>query len=252
MIEAAPNRVAQAISPEQVWTNYKNNKRSLILEIEGLHPIEDNTERIQFLWDAGVRIFTLTWNNSNKFASSAADVNRGKIERDGLTDAGIEICKQINELGGIIDLSHSSDTTFYDVLSLGISPILSHSCVRELKDNKRNATKEMIAALGEAGGVIGINFFPGFLSVKRYGDVTSDDILTHISAAMEVGGENVAALGSDFDGVSALPADIPDASGFKKIAQKMVQKGFDDSTIKKVMGLNFLQYWTQRSKDEAG
>ncbi len=242
-VEAAPTQWQQAKSASEIIENREKNIRSLILEIEGLHPIADNPDKLQFLWENGVRIFTLTWNNSNKFAKSATEAKYGDT---GLTEAGREIVQQIDKMGGIIDLSHASDRTFFDVLEMGISPILSHSCVREIRDNPRNATLEMIKSLSDAGGIIGINLFPGFLSKKRYSSVTSDDVVEHIEAIISATGENVPAIGSDFDGVGTLPTDIPDASAFGKIAETMKRRGFSQTTINKVMGENFLNYWHKK------
>ncbi len=247
-LDAAPEQWKLAISPEQVMENYKNGVRSLVVEVEGLHAIEGDIDKIERLWEWGVRIFTLTWNNSNEFATSAMDARGG--DDPGLTSLGREVCALVDQMGGIIDLSHSSDGTFYDVLEMGISPVLSHSCVRDIRENCRNASVDMIRSLGEAGGVVGINLFPGFLSNRRYSDVSSADVVEHISASISAGGENVAAIGSDFDGVKVLPNDIADAADFMRLAEKMVDFGFSRDIIEKVMGRNFLNYWLKRSSSQ--
>ncbi|MCD6532375.1 membrane dipeptidase [bacterium] len=227
-----------ALSPGDVDENYRNGIRSLILEIEGLHPIEDDPDLLEKLWNFGVRIYTLTWNNSNRFAHSAKE-----YQDRGLTDDGREIVREIDSLGGIVDLSHSSDRTFFEVVNMGIVPMLSHSCVREIKNSTRNATRLMIEALGESGGVMGVNFFPGFLSSKSYGDVTSEDVVAHIERIIEYAGPEVPALGSDFDGVKRLPADIPDVASFWRVAQSLEEKGFDEDSIAGILGENFMDYW---------
>ena len=238
-IDAAPDKWRLALSPDDVEENYQQGIRSLVLEIEGLHPIEDEPdERLEKLWKYGVRIFTITWNNSNRFAHSAQE-----NQYRGLTEDGREIVREIDSLGGIVDLSHASDKTFYDVVNLGISPMLSHSCVRDIKNSSRNANKDMISVLGEVGGIMGVNFFPGFLSSKNYSDVTSEEIVEHIERIIDYGGPEVPALGSDFDGVKALPADISDVSDFWKIAEQLEHKGFDDEQIAGILGDNFLDFW---------
>ena len=242
-LDEAPERWALALSPQEVIENKQKGLRSIVLEIEGLHPIEKEPEKLDELWRMGFRIFTLTWNNSNRFAHSAVD-----DQSEGLTEDGKQIVNEIAQRRGLIDLSHASDKTFHDVLSMGINPMLSHSCVRELKNSSRNATVEMIKELGDTGGIIGINFFPGFLSTKSYGKVTSEDVVNHIEAVLDAGGEKTPALGSDFDGVQALPADIPDAGSFFKIAETMENKGFNQETISNIMGQNFLNFWKERIK----
>jgi len=242
-LDAAPESWTLAKSPQEVSENRENGVKSLVLEIEGLHPLESNTGKLDELWEIGVRIYTLTWNNSNRFAHSASD-----DQNAGLTEDGKAIVKEIIQRGGIIDLSHSSDRTFYDILDMDIAPLLSHSCLRSIKNSSRNATDDMVRKLGETGGIIGINFFPGFLSTKSYKKVTSENLVEHIEMAIELGGENIAALGSDFDGVQALPDDIPDAASFWRIAETMNSHGISGNTISKVMGKNFLNFWIARSE----
>ncbi len=229
-----------ALTPDDVVESARRGVRCVVVALEGLHAVEgDAEERMELLWQRGVRIFTLTWNNSNAFASAALDVHAD----GGLSPEGRKMVGWIRERGGIVDLSHASDKTFWDVLELGVTPILSHSALRELCGTSRNATTAMVRALGEAGGVIGINLFPGFLAKKRYSAVTSDDVVAHISAAIDAGGEGVAAIGSDFDGVKALPKDIPDAAAFAKIPQKLLEYGFGEDVVKGVVGANFIRCW---------
>ncbi|RKZ33883.1 hypothetical protein DRQ33_03350 [bacterium] len=243
-LKSASDRLRLTRTPQEWMENHSDGIKSVILEIEGLHPIEKNPDRLAQLWDKGVRIFTLTWNNSNRFAHSSMD-----DQSKGITPDGKEIVNQINQMGGIIDASHSSDRTFYDLLEMGISPMLSHSCVRELKDSSRNITLDMIEKLGQANGIIGINFFPGFLSSKKYKQVSLGDLIAHIDKVMEVSSEKVPALGSDFDGVRALPSEIHDAEDFWKIAFFMHENNYNSNVIENVMGKNFFHFWKSRSNN---
>jgi membrane dipeptidase len=230
-------------TPEMLVKNAKDGKRSIILEIEGLHPIEEKPNLFDELWKLGIRIFTLTWNNSNRFATSSMNETD-----DGLKIDGRALIKEITNRKGIIDLSHSSDKTFYDVIDMGVSPILSHSAVRELKKSSRNIDSKMISSLSEAKGVMGVNFFPGFLSTKSYSEVDSYVLVDHIEHIINFGSIELPALGSDFDGVKALPKDILDASGFWIIAESLSNRGFDNDSISGLMGRNFLNYWKRIQK----
>jgi membrane dipeptidase len=118
----------------------------------------------------GIRYITLTWNNSNNWAdSSEPDQSRyGNLgPHGGLTDFGKDVVKEMNRLGVIVDCSHVHDDTFWDVIEVSTKPIIiSHSCCYALNDHNRNVKDDMLKALAKNGGVIGINFAPGFLSVE--------------------------------------------------------------------------------------
>lgn len=131
-----------------------------VIGVEGGHAIADKGDALGRLFDSGVRCMTLTWNNSNFIADSC----EGPGKWGGLSDFGREVIGEMDRLGMAIDCSHSSDQTFYDVLERSSNPVLvSHSCMRAICDFPRNVTDDMLSALSQNGGVIGINFFPAFL-----------------------------------------------------------------------------------------
>ncbi|RKZ30993.1 membrane dipeptidase, partial [bacterium] len=184
-----------------------------------------------------------TWNNSNKWATSCMD----KTAQDkGLTPEGVEALAEINRLGGIIDLSHSGEKTFWDIMEQSeAAPICTHSCCRAIKDSPRNLTDEQIKSLIERGGVIGINFYTGFLSTKSHGEVVVADLVNHIEHIFELGGEKNAALGSDFDGVSHLPREMTDCTGIVAITEEMLRRGFEREVVIGVLGRNFLRIFKE-------
>jgi membrane dipeptidase len=140
-----------------------SNRVSAVKAIEGLHLIKGKLENLRTFHERGVRVTTLTWNNSNEFAVSAMDDAMHGVS-GGLTAAGRDIIKEMNRLGVIIDLSHSSSATLKDVLRISKQPVLvSHSCCRELNDIFRNLTDEEIVLVAEKKGVIGVNYHPLFL-----------------------------------------------------------------------------------------
>jgi membrane dipeptidase len=131
-----------------------------LMGVEGGHAIENSLEKLDTLYARGVRYMTLTWNNGNDWAGSSMDKDRA----GGLSDFGRQVVRRMNELGMLVDVSHVSDSTFWDVIATSTRPIIaSHSSCRALASHPRNLTDDQLRAIARNGGVVGINFFPVFL-----------------------------------------------------------------------------------------
>ncbi len=113
----------------------------------------------------GVRYMTLSWSNTNEWADSSGDINDPKVEHhNGLTDFGREVVLEMNRMGMMVDISHVSDKTFYDAIATTKAPVIaSHSSSRELTDQPRNMTDDMLRAVAKNGGVVQVNFFNAFI-----------------------------------------------------------------------------------------
>jgi len=141
-----------------------SGKVGIMIGIEGGYAIENELGLLRSFHRDGVRLMTLTHWLDTDWADASGDE---KVNFDGLTDFGEEVVKEMNKLGMIIDVSHVHDKTFWDVIELTDSPIVaSHSCCRALSEHHRNMSDEMLKALAENDGVIGINFAPGFLKAE--------------------------------------------------------------------------------------
>ncbi|MCJ7497158.1 MAG: dipeptidase, partial [candidate division Zixibacteria bacterium] len=139
----------------------KKGRIACVLGLEGGHSIEGNIALLRTFHRLGVRYVTLTWENSNLLASSAADTSS---QKGGLTELGKDVIKEMNRLGMIVDVSHLSEQAFWEVMELSKAPVIaSHSCVKAICNHYRNLTDEQIKAIAGSGGVIGINFFSGYL-----------------------------------------------------------------------------------------
>lgn len=206
--------------------------RGVIFTLEG-GGIIDSTERIDELYRLGIRMVTLTWNDSNAIADSqASGTNRG------LTPFGTEAVRYLEKSGILIDLSHASDQTFFDVLECAEKPVaVSHSNSRAICNHPRNITDEMFFRLMENGGVLGINFYPEFLGKGK--DISA--IFSHLEHFLSLGGENHIGFGSDFDGVEYLPEGIADFSGFELILNEMEKRNWSRTLIEKIFSGNFLR-----------
>lgn len=147
------DRAEIAMTPEQGYALEKEEKRAIYLGIENGYPIGNNLDNINHFYDLGTRYITLVHTRNNDIADSSTD--REGPEHNGLSPFGEEVVKRMNELGIMIDISHASDSAFYDVLALTNQPIIaSHSCARALCDNPRNLTDDMLRAIAENGGVV--------------------------------------------------------------------------------------------------
>lgn len=150
-----------------VKKSVRKNRLAALIGVEGGHMIENDMAKLNSLYEQGMRYLTLTWNNSNEWASSAMDEtnNPEKLTHKGLTDFGKQVVRRMNELGIIVDLSHTGEQTFYDAIATSSKPVmLSHSSVWAICPVFRNVKDEQIRAVAKNGGVICINFYSGFIS----------------------------------------------------------------------------------------
>ena len=163
----------------------------------------------------------------------------------GLTDLGRELIQEMNETGVLLDLAHASPQTFDEAIELtAYPPLVSHAGARGVYDTWRNLTDSQIQAVTDRGGVIGVMFGPPGLSRPDLGEVV--DHLEHI---VSVGGEDTAALGSDFDGYIESPID---ATGLIQLTELMLREGWSEPRIRKILGENVLRILGTRSQDVEG
>lgn len=146
-----PDKIGIARSPDEFYTNTKNGKHSFFIGIENAYPIGKDLDLIDSFYNAGARYITLCHTKNNDICDSSTDT----VEHNGLSDFGKKTVERMNQLGMMIDISHASDKTFYDVIQFSTKPIIaSHSCARAICDNPRNLDDKMLKALAKNGGVI--------------------------------------------------------------------------------------------------
>lgn len=211
-------------------------KIGAFLSIEEGEVLEGRVERVKEVYDKGIRIITLTWNFPNKIGYPNVDF----IHKDkGLSECGKDIVAEMERVGIIPDVSHLSDKGFFDVLDICKKPfIATHSNARSIKDHPRNLTDDMIRKLSEKGGIMGINFCSNFLGESEIAKL--DDIVRHIDHIRNVGGIDVIALGSDFDGIGNK-VEIEDIGKMELLAYKLKQNGYKESEIDKILVKNAIR-----------
>lgn len=160
LLDAAPERIELATTTADVRRVVAEGKLAALMGIEGGHGIEDDLGVLRMFHRLGVRYMTLSHFNTNNWADSSTDVPR----HGGLSPFGEDVVREMEHVGMIVDISHVSDETFWDVMGIATKPVMaSHSSCRALNDHPRNMSDEMIEAVAENGGVIGVNFYPEFL-----------------------------------------------------------------------------------------
>lgn len=216
--------VRQAYNYEDILSNDKESHVSCILTLEEGAALRGNIDNLKKFYEIGVRLITLTWNYPNQIGYPNC-IARYRMK--GLTEFGFELIDEMNRLGMVVDVSHLSDKGFFDVAERSKAPfIASHSNARAVTNNPRNLTDEMIKKIAQIGGVIGINFFASFLGSGNVSRV--DDMLKHIRHIYNVGGSEVLALGSDFDGISS-EVEFGDCSGMDVLYESLKKGGFSEA-----------------------
>lgn len=245
-----PDKFAVATSPDDIERQFAKGLMSLSMGMENGAPLEGDLANIAYFHDRGIRYITLTHAKDNHICDSSYDTTR---TWNGLSEFGEQVVAEMNRVGIMIDISHVSDSTFYQVMELTQVPVIaSHSSCRHFTPGmERNMSDDMIKKLAENGGVIHINYGSFFLEEgwreKHEADsthtTTVQQVADHIDHAVAVGGINHVGLGSDFDGVSSLPAGLTDASMMPNLIEELLKRGYSDEDIRKICYLNTFRVW---------
>ena len=273
-----PNQIELATSARQIEKIVASKKIAAVLTIEGGHQIADDLSVLRTYRRLGYLSMTLTHFKSNHWA----DASTAPPVHNGLTDFGRQVVREMNKTGMIVDLSHVSDKTFYDALAVSTKPVIaSHSSCRALVDMPRNMDDDMLRALAKNGGVVGVNFYSGFINsqdaeeARKYiaqtnavdtqltgasldayasarrattheihptvGHATVADVVACINHIVKVAGIDTVGIGADYDGIQIVPAGLEDISKMPTLKQALKVQGYSEVDIGKIMGGNFLR-----------
>ena len=213
--------------------NKKDGRVNAILSVEDGRVVAGDMENLRWLRCKGVRMMAPLWNYENCFGYPNSDDSA--IMQKGLTPFGKEAILEMNALGILMDVSHLNDGGFWDVVKLSGKPfVASHSNCRALSPHRRNLTDEMMRALADKGGVMGLNFYGPFLNQDTSCmESRIPQMLTHLKHMIKVGGSDLPALGSDFDGMKG-EFDIPDCTKLQLLFEAMERNGFSHEQIEKI------------------
>ncbi|MCG9760616.1 MULTISPECIES: dipeptidase [Pseudoalteromonas] len=272
----APDKFAMAYTTDDIYTQFDNGIMSIAMGMENGSPIEGEMKNLKHFYDRGVRYITLAHSQSNHISDSSYDVRR---KWKGLSPFGKELVVEMNKIGMLIDVSHISDDAFYQVMDISKVPVIaSHSSLRKYTPGfERNMDDEMLKALAKNGGVIQINFGSSFVTAKAgawydkrdeaqkeakdkdrtdfraafraknpFPFATLDQVLDHIDHVVKLIGIDHVGIGSDYDGVGdSLPVGLKDVSTYPNLVQGLLDRGYSDADIKKILGGNTLRVWKQ-------
>ncbi|UYO99002.1 dipeptidase [Oceanotoga sp. DSM 15011] len=239
-------------SYEDILNSKKQNKIGIMLSFEGADPLFDDLHLLKIFYELGVRFIGLTWSRRNYISDGC---KFGPVEKDkrsyGITDFGVNFIKKAENLGYIIDISHLSETGFYDFIKINQKPfIVSHTNVRHFTNNTRTLSDEQIKIIKENDGIIGINSYKEFFNEKSKNISAYVDQIEYI--INKIGDKNVG-IGLDicthllkyepFNEEKISPNIIKDHSEFTKITEEMLKRNYNESTIKNVLGENFINFY---------
>ena len=277
MIERYPADFALALSASDIERATQVKKIAGLIGIEGGIAIEGSLAQLRAFYRQGARYMTLTHSETIGWADSATDEPR----HGGLTLFGEQVVLEMNRLGMLVDLSHVSPDTMRDALRVAKAPVIfSHSSAYAIAPHPRNVPDEILPLVRENGGVIMVNFFSGFVvpdyaraataarvrikaenqdptafkaalndwykkEAPKYGRGTVADVADHIQHLVKIAGVDHVGIGSDFDGVSSVPTGLEDVATYPRLTQVLLDRGFSESEIHKILGGNVIRAFRQ-------
>jgi membrane dipeptidase len=280
LVSDCADDMALATRTADVENHARRGKTSVVLAVEGGQAINNDVKNLESLYEAGVRLMTLSHLEAPRWVGSS----HGDDAR-GLDALGRDVVRAMNRLGMIVDVAHASETSVVDTARVSAHPIVSsHSCVKGVFDTERGLSDDAIRSIAETGGVVGVIFFPDFLTeiprakvnaltwiTEEFARINGDPSLTleekaerklplftetyprpevipsveavfeHIDYVVHLVGEDHVGIGSDFDGIPYCCSGLEDIGKLGNLVDLMRSRGYSEETISKVMGTNLLR-----------
>jgi membrane dipeptidase len=275
MMRKYPDTFELARTAADVERLFKAGKIASLIGMEGGHSIENSLAALRMFYAAGARYMTLTHSTNIAWADSGTD----QAKLGGLSRFGEEVVREMNRMGMLVDLSHTSPETMDDALRVGEAPVIfSHSVARALNDHGRNVPDAILRQLPKNGGVVMVTFVPAFLlpaanehnkkqtserdrlralypndtarvdaELKAWQQANPEpratlaDVANHIDHIRKVAGIDHIGIGSDFDGITSVPLGLENVSTYPALTAELLKRGYSDSDVRKILGLNVLR-----------
>jgi membrane dipeptidase len=236
MVRKYPDTFELATTAADVERIFKTGRIASLIGMEGGHSIANSLAALRMFHALGARYMTLTHSANIAWADSGTD----KSKLGGLSAFGEEVVREMNRLGMLVDLSHTSAATMEDAIRVSEAPVIfSHSDVRALNDHDRNVPDAVLRLLPKNGGIVMVTFVPGFL--RAGGKATLADAADHMDHVRKVAGPDHVGIGSDFDGIPTVPAGLEDVSKYPALVAELLRRGWPDADVNKALGLNALR-----------
>lgn len=234
-IEANQEWVGLATCPEDLYYLKRNGKKTFFIGIENGYALGRNIRNVARFQKMGVSYMTLCHNGNNGICDSA----KGEPEYNGLSKFGQKVIQEMNRTGIMVDISHVSEKTFYDVIRISRTPVIaSHSSAKALCDHPRNLDDDQLRAIASVKGVVQVCLYEGFLS--RTHRPTLKDAVQHIDYIVNLIGEDYVGIGSDFDGGGGIEG-CNASNEMVNITRELLRLGYSSESIKKIWGGNLLR-----------
>jgi membrane dipeptidase len=275
MLRRYPHALELALSADDIERIFKSGRIASLIGMEGGHSIDNSLANLRMFYRLGARYMTLTHSSNTAWADSATDTPKF----GGLAPFGEDVVKEMNWLGMLVDLSHTSPDTMEDALRVTQAPVIfSHSDARAINDHPRNVPDNILQMLPKNGGIVMVTFVPGFVSPKvnawnkeqtaeqdrlkaLYPDdaakvkegvdawtnahpmpeATVSEVADHVDHIRKVAGIDHIGIGSDFDGITQTVQGLSDVSMYPNLTAELLRRGYSDADVKKILGQNLLR-----------
>jgi membrane dipeptidase len=279
MMRKYPDTFELALTADDAERSFKKGKIASFIGMEGGHSIDNSLAALRMFHRLGARYMTLTHSKNTPWADSCTDV----AASNGLSAFGEQVVREMNWLGMLVDLSHTSPETMADAIRVSEAPVIfSHSSARALNDVPRNVPDDILTQVARNNGIVMVTFVPGFLSAKvtawntlqtaeenrlklqgatdaaalKTGleawasshpapRATVADVADHIDHIRKIAGIDHIGLGGDFDGITQVPLGMEDVSTYPALTAELLRRGYKDDEIRKINGLNILRVLRQ-------
>ena len=275
MVREYPDTFALALTADDIERVFRAGRIASLIGMEGGHSIDSSLGALRMFHRLGVRYMTLTHSRNTPWADSATDTPAS----GGLSPFGEQVVQEMNRLGMLVDLSHTSPDTMEDALRITSAPVIfSHSSARGVTDVARNVPDAILRRLPANGGVVMVTFVPGFVSdavavhgrsrdaererlrrqhpedvaeveagLTRWREAnpvpraTLSQVADHIDYIRTIAGIDHVGLGGDFDGITTVPTGLEDVSTYPALTAELLRRGYRDGEVRKILGLNLLR-----------
>ena len=237
-LAAHPDAFTLATQAADIEAAKRAGKVAAVVGLEGAEALEGDLGTLRMFYRLGVRLLTVAWSRRNQAADGVGEARTG----GGLTNFGLQMVQECNRLGVLLDISHLAPAGVRDVLEASKQPVIaSHSNAHALCGHARNLTDEQLLAVARKGGVVCVVFVPVFITALRK-DASLERLLDHIDYIVRVAGIDHVGLGSDFDGFGPPPpVGLEDVTRMPGITAGLVQRGYSEADVRKILGENFLR-----------
>ena len=288
LLAAHPERALAVTDGTTLRAAREAGKIGTILGIEGGHALEESLEALEHFHARGLRVLTLVWNNHLSWIRSCVEETAGPDVPAGLSPFGVEVVRRMNELGILVDLSHTCERSFHDAVDASAAPVIaSHSGCKALNDHPRNLSDEQLRHLAQRDGVVGIPFLPSFLdagaqaaaaeqrATPGFQALEAEDeaslwlkqidylrehvpplpierLVDHVEHVARLVGVRHVGLGSDFDGIQVSVGGLEEASCYGALVEPLERRGFSSEEIAAILGENMARAFTAATTPLAG